>query len=85
MSGAMRIRLTAGDPLSEMTFKCALKPVSQALADGTYGNVTFSSAQIAELEQIFPNGVCDYSKPDQGRSDEPLSQLITEIHNYPGE
>ena len=68
-----------------MTFKCALKPVSQTLADGTCGNVTFSSAQIAELEQIFPSGVCDYSKPGQGRPDEPLSQLITQIQNYPGE
>ncbi len=78
-------RLMAGDPLSEMTFKCALKPVSQALADGTYGNVSFSSTQIAELNAIFPTGVCDYSKPDQGRPDVSLSELIKEIHNYPGE
>jgi Tannase-like family of unknown function (DUF6351) len=78
-------RLLAGDRISEMTFKCALKPVSTALTDGTYGNVTFSPAQAAELEQIFPDGVCDYSQPDQGRPDIPLGQLINVIHNYVGE
>jgi Tannase-like family of unknown function (DUF6351) len=78
-------RLLAGDRISEMTFKCALKPVSQALADGTYGSVTFTAAQTAELEQIFPTGVCDYGQPDQGRPDLPLPALIKVIQNYVGE
>ena len=38
-----------------------------ALADGTYGRWTPSAAEIAQLKQIFPSGVCDYSKPDQAR------------------
>lgn len=78
-------RLLAGDRISEMTFKCALKPVSTALTDGTYGSITFTAAQTAELEQIFPTGVCDYSQPDQGRPDMPLHALIKVIHNYVGE
>ncbi len=75
-------RLLAGDALSERTFKCALKPVSVALTDGTYGGVTFTTAQVAYLEQIFPTGVCDYSQPDQGRPDLPLPALLRVIHDY---
>jgi Tannase-like family of unknown function (DUF6351) len=78
-------RLLAGDQISEMTFKCALKPVDTALTDGTYGNVTFTSPQAAELKDIFPDGVCDYSQPDQGRPNLTLHQLIKVIHKYSGE
>jgi hypothetical protein len=41
--------------------------VDQALADGTYAPWAPSPAEIAQLQQIFPQGVCDYSKPDQAR------------------
>lgn len=41
--------------------------VATALADGTYGNWDPSPAQIARLEAVHPDGVCDYSQPDQGR------------------
>jgi hypothetical protein len=43
-----------------------LKPVSQALRDGTYGKVVFNEAQLKRLNEIFADGVCDYSKPDMG-------------------
>jgi hypothetical protein len=41
--------------------------VEQAIADGTYGTWMPSGAQVAALRQIFPQGVCDYSQPDQAR------------------
>lgn len=78
-------RLLAGDRISEKTFKCALKPVQTALSDGTYGNVQFTGSQETQLEAIFPNGVCDYSQPDQGLPNLTLHQLINEIHHYSGE
>ncbi len=60
-------RMVAGSPIEGSVFKCALKPVDNALSDGTYGNWTPDSAQISQLKQIFPEGVCDYNQPDQGR------------------
>lgn len=62
-------RIVAGAPLEGGIFKCALKSVDRALGDGSYGAAaaSFSDAQRARLRAIFPDGVCDYSKPDQGR------------------
>ncbi len=43
--------------------QCQLKPL-----DRSNYPVTFTDAQWKELQQPFPTGVCDYSKPgvDQG-------------------
>ena len=60
-------RMVAGDGMAGDMFKCALKPVAVALADGTYGATAFTPDQIAQLEAIFPDGVCDYAQPDQGK------------------
>ena len=60
-------RIVAGGPIEGSVFKCALKPVTTALDDDTYGTVTFSEAEITRLSEIFPDGVCDYTQPDQGR------------------
>lgn len=61
-------RMVAGDSYRGDMFKCALKPVATALADGTYGAAdTSPAAAKAWLNRIFPEGVCDYSKPDVGR------------------
>lgn len=49
--------LRAGRPLDSITAKCALKPVNPA----DYGTPT--TDQIARLNQIFPTGVCDWSRP----------------------
>jgi hypothetical protein len=48
------------------SFKCALQPVSQAVASGLYGVWAPTSEQVAQLEAIFPTGVCDYTQPDAG-------------------
>jgi hypothetical protein len=66
-------RMVAGDSYRGDMFKCATKPLATALTDGTYeskvGGSTdpFTLAQKSWLAKIFPNGVCDYSKPDVGR------------------
>ena len=60
-------RQEAGGPVEGSIFKCALQPVSDAVAAGLYGSWTPDAGQIARLEQIFPSGVCDYTKPDVGR------------------
>ncbi len=53
-------RIVAGGPITGDVFKCDLKPVSEAIADGTYGPWIPTADQGARLEAIFPDGVCDY-------------------------
>ena len=60
-------RIIAGAPIEGGIFKCALKSVDSALTDGTYGTWKPSLAEIQKLKAIFPEGVCDYSRPDQGK------------------
>ncbi len=57
-------RTVAGAPIEGSIYRCALKPVQRALRDGTYGSWAPSAEQVAQLERIFPDGVCDYSRPD---------------------
>ena len=58
-------RLVSGMPVDSFVAKCQLRPV----ADGDYSGV--SPAQLTRLHQIFPQGVCDYSKP--GVEQQPLA------------
>jgi hypothetical protein len=60
-------RIVAGAPIEGGVYDCARKPVHKAAADGTYAPWAPSASEIAQLEQIFPEGVCDYSRPDQAR------------------
>jgi hypothetical protein len=60
-------RIVAGGPIEGWIYKCATRPVAAAIADGTYGSWTPDAAEAARLEQIFPTGVCDYTKPDAGK------------------
>jgi hypothetical protein len=55
-------RIAAGEPLKQDVLKCQLKPVNSA----DY-NVTFNTAQFMRLQAIFPDGVCDYTKPGIGQ------------------
>ncbi len=60
-------RIVAGAPIKGGIYDCARKPVQVAVADGTYAPWAPNASEIAQLEQIFPAGVCDYSRPDQAR------------------
>jgi len=58
-------RLVAGEPLADNIVKCQLKPVDPA----DY-KVAMDAGQLSRLRQIFPEGVCDWSKP--GVEQQPL-------------
>jgi hypothetical protein len=51
-------RIVAGGPVAANVIKCALKPVDPA----DY-KVMMAPADITKLRQIFPGGVCDWSRP----------------------
>jgi len=59
-------RIVAGGPFKGSIFKCQLKPVSEAIDNGMYGDWEPDLMQQYQLEQIFPDGVCDFSRPDAG-------------------
>jgi hypothetical protein len=52
-------RTVAGDALTTDTNKCQLKPLNRS---DNYGPIPFTDDQWAALQQLFPGGVCDYSK-----------------------
>jgi Tannase-like family of unknown function (DUF6351) len=54
-------RKEAGGPLAANTLKCKLRPVHAK----DYA-VSFTQGELAELRAIFPDGVCDWSKPGVG-------------------
>jgi hypothetical protein len=60
-------RTVAGAPFDEQLYKCALQPVTKAVARGVYGSWRPSAAETARLKEIFPTGVCDFTRPDVGR------------------
>jgi hypothetical protein len=60
-------RRVAGGPYEGGIWKCQLQPVSRAVARGLYGDWRPTAAERDRLRQIFPQGVCDYGKPDAGR------------------
>ena len=57
----------AGAPLEGGIYRCALKTVDAALADGTYAPWMPNQAAVTKLKKIFPEGVCDYTRADQTR------------------
>ena len=59
-------RIVAGDDYAGDIFKCHLRSVDAAIADGAYATVDVT-AQRNELQRIFASGVCDYSLGDAAR------------------
>jgi len=62
-------RVIAGGPITNDVYKCHTKSVSQSIADGDYGVWVPSADEQSRLEEIHPEGVCDYSKPSVGYPD----------------
>lgn len=58
-------RQVAGGPRSEDVLKCQLKPLVQA----DYAANTFDAGQWTRLQAVFPDGVCDWSRPGVGQTD----------------
>lgn len=59
-------RTVAGQDRREDIIKCELMSVDDAIANDVY-DVTFDSAQLRRLEEVFPDGVCDWSQPGVGQ------------------
>lgn len=53
-------RTVAGDDLTTLTNKCQLKPLNR---NDNYGVIPFSESQWTAMQEIFPEGVCDFSQP----------------------
>jgi hypothetical protein len=51
-------RMVAGMPMTDDIIRCQLKPVDPADYGGRLGE-----PELAELREIFPDGVCDFSRP----------------------
>jgi hypothetical protein len=71
------VRLAAGGPLSGTTLKCQLKPVTV-----TDYAVSFTPAELVRLNTIFPQGVCDWTKP--GVSQTPIDDSWLRFVSPPG-
>jgi len=55
----------AGESVATDTNKCRLKPLRRA----DYYPVAFTDEQWAQLEEAFPTGVCDWSRPGVSQQD----------------
>jgi len=53
-------RIAAGEPASHDVLKCQLKPLNPLDYIGML--IPFTTDQLARLQAVFPNGVCDWSK-----------------------
>lgn len=56
-------RMVAGEPFTGDILKCQLKPLDRS----EYESVPFTDEQWTQMQQIFPEGVCDWSKPGVGQ------------------
>jgi len=56
-------RMVAGDSIRTDTNKCQLKPFDRS---DDYGVIPFSKSEWQQLETLFSQGVCDYSKSPVG-------------------
>lgn len=59
-------RIEAGGPITGSVFKCQLQSVEDAIENGVYGDVEWTDDEVAQLNQLFPHGVCDYHHRDAG-------------------
>jgi hypothetical protein len=61
-------RMAAGMPRRGDLLKCSRIDVAEAAESGVY-EVELSDAQLDRLAEIFPTGVCDYTRPAIGQSE----------------
>lgn len=72
-------RQVAGGPLSEDVFKCQLKALDTTSAD--YSGAVFTAAQRTRLAAVFPDGVCDWTRPGVGQTSQ---QVLLDFASGPG-
>ena len=59
-------RRQAGAPYEGGVWKCPLQSVGRAVRGGLYGDWRPTADERARLEQVFPDGVCNWDRPDVG-------------------
>ncbi len=64
-------RTVAGDAITTDANKCQLKPLRRS----DYAGITFSDGEWTKLQQLYPAGVCDFSKP--GVAQQPTVPWLT--------
>ncbi|WP_202862986.1 DUF6351 family protein [Ornithinimicrobium murale] len=60
-------RRVAGGPYEGGVWKCTTQPVARAVNQGLYGDWEPTRSEVSRLQEIFPSGVCDYTRPDAGK------------------
>lgn len=58
-------RIEAGAPLTDDVMRCRLMPVEEA----DHGDVEFTDDQLVTLREVFPDGVCDWTRPGLDETD----------------
>jgi hypothetical protein len=61
-------RIVAGGPIEGGIFECQLQSLEEAIAAGVYGSWLPNDGERARLSEIFPGGVCDWSRGEAGQS-----------------
>jgi hypothetical protein len=56
-------RIAAGAPFTDDVLKCALKGL-----DVKEYKQSLDAGQVARLRAVFPQGICDFSKPGVGQT-----------------
>ncbi len=56
-------RQVAGGPVAENVLKCQLRPINRA----DYNPIGLTDDQFNRLKAVFPDGVCDFTKPGVGQ------------------
>ena len=75
-------RLVAGESIRGDSFSCRLQSVQQAIDRGLYQPVDMQP-YLSRLQAIFPDGVCDYSKPEPARPPH-LDSILTKKNGSQG-
>ena len=60
-------REQAGDDLANDRVACQLRPIDTADYKNRLGISMLTAAQFDQLPEIFPQGVCDFTRPGQGQ------------------
>jgi uncharacterized tannase-like protein DUF6351 len=58
-------RQVAGGSLQENVLKCQLRPIDPA----DYAPAALNASQLERLDAVFPDGVCDWTKPGVGQQE----------------
>ncbi|HMG23514.1 MAG TPA: DUF6351 family protein, partial [Kofleriaceae bacterium] len=58
-------RQIAGGPVAENVMKCQLRPINRA----DYNPIGLTDAQFDRLKLVFPDGVCDFTRPGVAQQD----------------